>query len=871
MAQQPLVRRESEVQDRGLFEGLWQLQQIKTFTAWCNSHLRKAGMAIEDIGKDFGDGLKLIKLLEIIASERLSKPEKVKFRIHKITNLNIALDFIKTKGVKLVGIGAEEICDDNLKMILGMIWTIILRFQIQDISVEELSAKEGLLLWCQKKTAGYKNVNVQNFHTSFQDGLAFCALIHRHRPDLIDFDSLSKENPEDNLNLAFEVADKHLDIPKMLDAKDMLSTAKPDERSVMTYVAAYYHAFSSYQKSEAAARRLAKVLATAQENQKLMDEYDLMASNLLAWIAQTRQTLGDRSPLSAAAAAQKALADYRAYKKGEKPPKAEEKAVLEAHYSTLQTKLRLSGRPPYVPSEGKLVSDIHAAWKALDTEESAREMFLRAELVRLERLERLAQKFAQKAAIHERWSKGKDVSLSSTDYGDSLGAVQNLKKQHDAFVSDFQAHESRYVTIQEIAAELGRDGYTNQAEIAAKAQEIEENWNLLTSLSNDRKAKLDESERHFLNIDNLHLEFAKRATAFSSWTETISEDLLEVAKAPSVEVAKEYESNHAQVRAGVQEQEAEFNAIIALDEQLRGLTQAANPYTSLSIEALTEKWNEVSTLLASREESISAEVARQESNEQLRIAFADKANSFSQFIADQRAGIQNASGSSEEQLESLKARQKEISEHRTSYEELEATNLQVDEALIFENPHTPYTMETISVEWEQLQSLIKKTITAIQNQIMARDGNNISEELLNEYRTTFAHFDKDSSGYLDRLEFRACLMSLGRHDLPELIAGQDDPVFDKIMAVVDPEKTGSVQFDAFVDLMSKEDADKDSADQIKESFKIIAGDKDYVTSADLRRDLSPEQAAFCMAHMQPYPGVEDAYDYKTFTDSMYSA
>ena len=57
-----------------------------------------------------------------------------------------------------------EIVDGNVKMTLGMIWTIILRFAIQDISVEEMTAKEGLLLWCQRKTAPYKNVNVQNFH-----------------------------------------------------------------------------------------------------------------------------------------------------------------------------------------------------------------------------------------------------------------------------------------------------------------------------------------------------------------------------------------------------------------------------------------------------------------------------------------------------------------------------------------------------------------------------------------------------------------------------------------------------------------------------------------------------------------------------------
>lgn len=142
-----------------------------------------------------------------------------KMRFHKIANVNKALEFIESKGVKLVSIGAEEIVDGNVKITLGLIWTIILRFAIQDISVEELTAKEGLLLWCQRKTAPYKNVNVQNFHLSWKDGLAFCALIHRHRPDLIDYGKLRKDDPIHNLNLAFDVAEKHLNIPRMLDAE----------------------------------------------------------------------------------------------------------------------------------------------------------------------------------------------------------------------------------------------------------------------------------------------------------------------------------------------------------------------------------------------------------------------------------------------------------------------------------------------------------------------------------------------------------------------------------------------------------------------------------------------------------------------------
>lgn len=98
-------------------------------------------------------------------------------------------------------------------------------FQIQDITIEETdnketkSAKDALLLWCQMKTAGYNNVNVRNFTTSWRDGLAFNAIIHKHRPDLIQFEKLHRSNPIHNLNNAFNVAEEKLGLTKLLDAE----------------------------------------------------------------------------------------------------------------------------------------------------------------------------------------------------------------------------------------------------------------------------------------------------------------------------------------------------------------------------------------------------------------------------------------------------------------------------------------------------------------------------------------------------------------------------------------------------------------------------------------------------------------------------
>ncbi|CAG2163680.1 unnamed protein product [Oppiella nova] len=130
------MEQEEEWEREGLLDPAWEKQQRKTFTAWCNSHLRKANTNIDNIEEDFRNGLKLMLLLEVISGETLAKPDRGKMRFHKIANVNKALDFIANKGVKLVSIGAEEIVDGNTKMTLGLIWTIILRFAIQDISVE---------------------------------------------------------------------------------------------------------------------------------------------------------------------------------------------------------------------------------------------------------------------------------------------------------------------------------------------------------------------------------------------------------------------------------------------------------------------------------------------------------------------------------------------------------------------------------------------------------------------------------------------------------------------------------------------------------------------------------------------------------------
>uniref|UniRef100_A0A8C2XQU6 Spectrin, beta, erythrocytic n=1 Tax=Cyclopterus lumpus TaxID=8103 RepID=A0A8C2XQU6_CYCLU len=430
--------------------------QQKTFTKWVNSILSRVGCRISDLYLDLRDGRMLIKLLEALSGERLPKPTKGRMRIHCLENVDKALQFLKEQRVHLENMGSHDIVDGNHRLILGLIWTMILRFQIPD------------------------------------HGMAFNALIHKHRPDLVDYGNLKGSNPTHNLQSAFNVAEQQLDVTKLLDPEDVF-TENPDEKSIITYVVAFYHYFSKMKQLAVEGKRVGKVLDHAIETEAMIDKYETLASDLLTWIEQTIVVLNNRKLANSLTGVQQQLQAFNTYRTVEKPPKFQEKGNLEVLLFTIQSRMRANNQRVYTPKEGALVADINKAWGRLERAEHVRERVLRDELIRQEKLEQMARRFDRKAAMRETWLLENQRLVAQDNFGYDLPAVEAAKKKHDAIETDIAAYEERVQVLVDISKELESERYHDAKRIDARKGNVLRLWDYLQELLRARRARLEKN------------------------------------------------------------------------------------------------------------------------------------------------------------------------------------------------------------------------------------------------------------------------------------------------------------------------------------------------------------------------------------------
>uniref|UniRef100_A0A8D1JB41 Calponin-homology (CH) domain-containing protein n=1 Tax=Sus scrofa TaxID=9823 RepID=A0A8D1JB41_PIG len=309
-----------------------EIVQKRTFTKWINSHLakRKPPMVVDDLFEDMKDGVKLLALLEVLSGQKLpcEQGRRMK-RIHAVANIGTALKFLEGRKIKLVNINSTDIADGRPSIVLGLMWTIILYFQIEELtsnlpqlqslssstsSVDSMvssetasppskrkvatkiqgNAKKTLLKWVQCTTSKQMGIEIKDFGRSWRSGVAFHSVIHAIRPELVDLEKVKGRSNRENLEEAFTIAETELGIPRLLDPEDV-DVDKPDEKSIMTYVAQFLKQYPDIHSTGADAQENDEIFpgfsSFANSIQILKREDRLILKEVKVWIEQFERDL----------------------------------------------------------------------------------------------------------------------------------------------------------------------------------------------------------------------------------------------------------------------------------------------------------------------------------------------------------------------------------------------------------------------------------------------------------------------------------------------------------------------------------------------------------------------------------------------------
>ncbi|KAM7062302.1 dystonin isoform 15-T15 [Acridotheres tristis] len=424
--------------------------QKKTFTKWINQHLMKVRKHVNDLYEDLRDGHNLISLLEVLSGDTLPR-EKGRMRFHRLQNVQIALDYLKKRQVKLVNIRNDDITDGNPKLTLGLIWTIILHFQISDIHVtgesEDMSAKERLLLWSQQTTEGYAGIRCENFTTCWRDGRLFNAIIHKYRPDLIDMSTVAVQSNLANLEHAFFVAEK-LGVARLLDPEDV-DVSSPDEKSVITYVSSLYDAFPKVPEGGEG--------ISANDVEVKWVEYQNMVNYLMQWIRHHVAIMSDRTFPNNPVELKALYNQYLQFKETEIPPKEIDKSKIKHLYKLLEVWIEF-GRIKL--SQGYHPNDIEKEWGKLIIAMLEREKTLRPEVERLEMLQQIANRIQRDS----RSCEDKLVLARNALQSDTKRLESGLQFQHEAEIAGYLLESENLLRQQVIDAQILIDGKYYQAD-----------------------------------------------------------------------------------------------------------------------------------------------------------------------------------------------------------------------------------------------------------------------------------------------------------------------------------------------------------------------------------------------------------------------
>ncbi len=483
-----------------------------------------------------------------------------KIAAHKLDNLSVVFNFLDKAGIKTLA-KPQNVLEGNITMILGLMWTLILEFDInramkaaaaraavgqgqRSFDFKPGAAKDNLLGWTRAHTSPYDQ-NPQNFDKDFSDGKTLLALVHSLRPDLFKWNEMDKTNPRANVVTAMNLADQHMGIPPLLDP-DSLTSGHPDEKSVMTYVVN----FMTYESEN------------HEKVTKLQYEFGEQARQ--AEVKKQEQVSKQREAIQRE---QRLLDEQR--RAQEEKMRAEEQRQQE----------ELEKQRADLEKQRRQLEEMGAK-KTAEMANKQRELLQREQQVLEE------QRRAQDAKIKEEEKRqAEELARQQREIDDQRRAMEEARqaeerrnKERMQQQREEMERQQREIDEQRRAMEemQKRQSELEKSKIAAQQKELEEQRRLI----DEQKSKVAELEKRKIEVAKQQLEEEKRALAEQQRQLKSQEDQkrklleLEKQKADLAKQQRELKEAEEKRRAVLMKQQDLLRQKAALDQERAAIGQA---------------------------------------------------------------------------------------------------------------------------------------------------------------------------------------------------------------------------------------------------------------------------------------------------------
>ncbi|NWX27892.1 UTRO protein, partial [Notiomystis cincta] len=495
--------------------------QKKTFTKWINARFSKSGKApVKDMFTDLKDGRKLLDLLEGLTGKPLPK-ERGSTRVHALNNVNRVLQVLHQNNVELVNIGGTDIVDGNHKLTLGLLWSIILHWQVKDVmknimsDLQQTNSEKILLSWVRQSTRPYSQVNVLNFTTSWADGLAFNAVIHRHKPELFSWDKVTKMSPVERLENAFNIAKNHLGIEKLLDPEDV-AVQLPDKKSIIMYLTSLFEVLpkqvtmEDIREVETLPRRYkqecedgefsmqqtvaleedqdssrAETPSTVTEVDMDLDSYQVALEDVLTWLLSAEDAFREQEEISGdVEEVKEQFSTHEGFMMELTAHQSSVGNVLQAG-NQLVAQGNLSPEEEFEIQEQMLL--LNSRWEELRVESMDRQSRLHDMLMELQK-QQLQQLSDWLTVTEERIQK-----MESQLLAEDLESLQKQLEEHKSLQSDLEAEQVKVNSLTHMVVIVDESsGESATAILEEQLQRLGERWTAVCRWTEDRRVKLQE-------------------------------------------------------------------------------------------------------------------------------------------------------------------------------------------------------------------------------------------------------------------------------------------------------------------------------------------------------------------------------------------